>query len=193
MKKKKDENLKFWIFVVLVIIVIIAVVSFIFYNRDEEVAIIEEYVPQEEISSEQERQTIVSIYCNNKQTNTLMPEARLIDVKELAVNPYLTLMNMVIAAPKNPNLESAIPEGTQVINVDVEKEIAYVNLSEEFVNNHKGGAEEEAKTIYAIVNTLTELNEINGVRILIAGEENKAFSDGAINFKENFVRLEGED
>ena len=190
MKNKKIKN---WVWIVGIIVILGICLLYVFLGRDKEVAIIEEYTPQEEISDQQQRQTIVSIYCINRQTNTLMPEARLIDVKDLATNPYLTLMKLLTNTPKNSNLESAIPEGTQIISVEVNKEIAYINLSSEFVDNHKGGAEEEAKTIYAIVNTLTELNEINGIRILINGEENKAFNDGAINFKDNFVRLDGDD
>lgn len=188
----KTIKKKWWIWLIIIALIAIGIITFIFYNRDKEVAIIEEYVPQEEISQEQERQTIVSIYYNNKQTNTLMPEARLIDVKELANNPYSVLINLLINEPKSNKLESAIPQGTSLINVEVKKEIAYVNLSEEFIQNSKGGAEEEAKSVYAIVNTLTELNEVNAVRILIAGEDGKEFNDGAINFKENFVRIENE-
>ena len=186
----KEGKKKWWIIAVVIILLLIGIFTFIFYNREEEVAIIEEYTPQEEISEEQERQTIVSVYYNNKQTNTLMPEARLIDVKELNNNPYAVLINLAINEPKNDKLESAIPQGTNLINVEVKKEVAYVNLSQEFINNSKGGAEAESKSIYAIVNTLTELNEINAVRRLIAGEENKECTDGEMNFKENFVRIE---
>lgn len=189
----KSIKRKWLILVLLIIFIIIGIIIYIFLNKDKDVAIIEEYVPQEEISEEQERQTIVSVYYNNKQTNTLMPEARLIDVKELAKEPYTVLINLLINEPKSDKLESAIPEGTTLINVEVKKEVAYVNLSPEFINNHKGGAEAEAKSVYSIVNTLTELNEVNAVRILIAGEENKEFNDGAINFRENFVRLEKEE
>lgn len=188
----KNGKKKLWLILILAFLIIIGVIVFIFCNRDEEVAIIEEYTPQEEISDEQQRQTIVSIYYNNKQTNTLMPEARLIDVKALNDNPYTVLINLAINEPKNDKLESAIPEGTNLISVEVKKEVAYVNLSEEFINNNKGGAEAEAKSVYAIVNTLTELNEVNSVRILIAGEENREFNDGAINFKDNFVRIEND-
>lgn len=133
---------------------------------------------------------MVSIYYCNKETNTLMPEARLIDLKELMNNPYVTLINLAINSPKNEKLESAIPEGTQVIKIELKKDTAYVDLSSEFIDNHQGGAANEALSVYAIVNTLTELNEINSVKILINGEENKACADDAVSFKEPFVRLE---
>ena len=68
------------------------------------------------------------------------------------------------------------------------KSILPVNFSEEFINNHKGGKDEEEKTMETIVNTLTELTEVNEIKILINGEENRAFNDGEINFNENFIR-----
>ena len=187
---KKDNKIKGIVIVAIVLLIMIGIIIFLFWGKEEEVEFIEEYTPQQEISQEQERQTIVSIYYNNKETNTLMPEARLIDVKELAKNPYVVLLNLAIQKPKSDKLESAIPEGTQVISVEVKQDIAYVNLSSEFIENHQGGAEKEAESVYAIVNTLTELNEVNSIRILIEGEENKAFTDNIINFKENFVRLD---
>ena len=50
--------------------------------------------------------------------------------------------------------------------------------------------EEEQNTINSIVNTLTELTEVNSIKILINGEENKSFNDGEIDFTQNFTRNE---
>lgn len=63
-----------------------------------------------------------------------------------------------------------------------------LDLSENFINNHPGGAELESATIYSIVNTLTELTEVNSVKFLINGEENRGFNDNAITFNNPFVR-----
>ena len=63
-----------------------------------------------------------------------------------------------------------------------------IDFFEGFIKNHSGGLDEESKTVYSIVNTLTELIEVDGVKILINGEEGKAFLDEAISFKEVFVR-----
>lgn len=50
----------------------------------------------------------------------------------------------------------------------------------------------ENMTIYSIVNTLTELNEVNSVKILINGREDQSFKDNKINFKNAFMRVEHE-
>ena len=65
----------------------------------------------------------------------------------------------------------------------------FIDFSKEFIENHPGGMEEEKNTVYSIVNTVTELTEVNGVKILIDNEENKAFSDNSINFNEVFLRI----
>ena len=46
----------------------------------------------------------------------------------------------------------------------------------------------ESNTIYSIVNTLTQLNEIDSIKILIEGQENQAFKDNQIKFNETFVK-----
>ena len=177
--------------ILIIIIVILGVCSYIIYNKiqkNKEISDISEYIPEEEITQEQLRQTIVSLYFNSKDTNTLMPEGRTIDVKELTKDPYLTLINLLIEGPKNEKLEKVIPEGTKVNKVELKNNIVYVDFSSEFVHNHVGGAEKESKTIYSIVNTLTQLNEVEAVKILINGEEGKAFNDNEIKFTESFVK-----
>ncbi len=180
------------VFMIIAIILIIAIAgiggySLIKNNDKKEVSEIE---PGEEISQEQMRQTIVALYYQNKQTKQLMPEGRIIDAKELLTDPYATLVKLLIEPPKSDKLKSAIPEGTRVLKAELKGDMVYLDLSKEFIDKHQGGQEEENTSIYAIVNTLTELNEVNSVKILINGKENQAFKDEKINFKNAFIRIE---
>ena len=181
-------NKKIICIVVLVIIIFIIVGGILWLNRNKNENKIEEYTPVEEITDEQYRQTIVSLYFNSKETNMLVPEARSVDVKEITKEPYLKLVDLLIQGTKSEKLENVIPEGTKVNSAKIKDNIVYVDLSKEFIENHKGGAEEESKTIYSIVNTLTQLNEVDGIKIIIDGEENKEFKDKYINFSNVFVR-----
>ena len=163
--------------VVIAIILIIAIiigVYFIIKNREENNEITE-YIPEQEITDEQLRQTIVSLYFKNE--NGLMPEARLVDVKELINNPYEKIMNMLLEGPKNENLQKTIPGGTKINSIEKQGEILILDFSEEFISNHSGGEQEEKLTLQSIVKTVTELTEINGIKIKINGEENKEFKD----------------
>lgn len=173
------------------VIIIIVLISFTilgvynFFIKDTKNNI-EEYIPEEEISEDQMRQTIVSLYF--KSENIVVPEARLIDVKELLNNPYEQILKMLLEGPKSSNLEKTIPEGTKINKIQKEGDNLNIDFSEEFINNHRGGEIEERITINSIINTLTELTEINGVKILINGEENKEFKDGKIKFNQIFER-----
>ena len=171
----------------LIILIVIGIIMCFTLNKKQETKE-EEYEPEKEISEEQERQTMVTLYFVNKNTRSLEPEARLIDVKTLVERPYEELINLLISTPKNTNLESAIPEGTILLGAEINGNTLIINFSEEFINNHKGGREEEEKTIESLVNTLTELTEVNEIKILINGEENRGFNDKEINFEEVFIR-----
>jgi len=178
-------NGKRLIIVMLILLIIGGVIFFCTRNRQEEV-VQGEITPEEEISEEQERKTMISLYF--KQTGELTNENRMIDVKVLAENPYKALVEMLIEGPKTEKLQSTIPDGTRINDISINGECIHIDLSKEFINNHEGGLDNESKTIYSIVNTLTELNEVNFVRIFIDGEENLGFQDGNMNFQENFQR-----
>ena len=178
------------VIIVIISIIIIAIIIFGVYffikekniQKDE----ITDYTPEEEISDNQMRQTMISLYF--KSDNVLIPEARLIDVKELINNPYEKVLNMLIEGPKNEKLEKTIPEGTKINKIEKEGENLIIDFSKEFILNHKDGEEEEKMTIKSIVKTVTELTEINGIKIKIDGEENKKFKDGKIEFNKIFNR-----
>jgi len=180
-----DKKRVIIVFVIIFLIVLsILGVYHLFIKEDENQ--ITEYTPQEEISEEQMRQTIISLYYLNGEQ--LLPEARMIDVKELIENPYQKILNLLIEGPKNENLKNTIPQGTKINKIEKQGENLIIDFSKQFIENHEGGEEKEKLTIKAIVNTVTELTEINGIKILIDGEENKNFKDEKINFKNIFTR-----
>lgn len=184
------KNKKTIILIVVLLIFIGFIIFWVMNHKEQETNNnnFTEYTPQEEISNTQLRQTLVTLYFKNKETGEITPEARTIDSKILLNNPYNELINLLIEGPKNESLEKLIPEGTKLNNVNIQKGIVCIDFSEEFTNVENLGAEEENKIIYSIVNTLTELTEVSGVKILINGEENKKFSEEGLKFNEIFVR-----
>lgn len=179
------------ILIILILIIVLGVAGYLIYRKTQENGQeneITEYVPEEEITVSGLRQTLVSLYFNQKDTNTLIPEARSIDVKELSKDPYNTLMKLLLEGPKNEKLEKVIPEGTKINKIELKNNTIYLDLSKEFIENHTGGAEAESRTVYSIVNTLTQLNEVEAVKILIDGKEDACFKDNFINLKDPFVK-----
>lgn len=185
MKNKKT------LIILIIIIIILGIIGYYIYykiNQSKQQQEIIEYVPEEEITTSQLRKAIVSLYFNQKDTNQLVPEARAIDVKELTKDPYNTLVKLLIEGPKNDKLEKLIPEGTKINKIEIEKGILKLDLSQEFIDNHKEGIEAESRTIYSIVNTLSSLNEVEAVQILINGKEDVSFKDSQVSLKDPFVK-----
>ena len=178
--------------IIVLILVGVGIWYFFFYNQNTQ-SEENQIIPEEEISEDQMRQTIVSLYFYNNDTKSLASEGRLIDVKELLENPYKRLMELLIEGPQNANLSKTIPDGTKVNKAEIKGDILYLDLSKEFIENHAGGEEAESATIYSIVNTMTNLTEVNAVKILIDGEENKSFKDNKIKFDDPFVVITEED
>lgn len=171
--------------IIIVLVIAISITGILLWsNRSKNM---EENViqPQEEITDEQMRTALVTLYYMNKEIKELTPEGKMIDVKKLLADPYETLINLLIEQPKNEKLQSAIPNGTKVLGAELKGDVVYLDLSNEFIENN---SVEEKTIINAIVNTLTELNEVNGVKILINGQENKEFKGGKVNFKDTFTR-----
>lgn len=171
------ENKVFIIFGVLLIAILIGGYFGIkFVKNKEEETTVTEYTPEEEISQEQLRRTIVSLYFLSKENNVLVPEARLIDIKEIINTPYEKLVNLLIEGPKNEKNKKIIPENTKLLKTYLEGDCVTLDFSSEFLNYNKEDEKEKNNLINSLVNTLTELTEVNRVKILINGEINEEFS-----------------
>lgn len=171
---------KMFILKVIIIIAIISILAIlIVLNFSTEVVenvenetVIE---PEEEISEEQMRQTAITLYFEDKESMQLVTEEKKVDAKDLVDNPYLYIVNLLILGPDGENLQNPIPEGTKLNKAELNGDCVTVDLSKDFLNSSGTNA------IYAIVNSLTELKEVNSVKFLIDGEEQD-------NMKETFVR-----
>ena len=174
MKKNKKR-----LITIIVLIIIISVAFFIFKNvsieknngEDE----YQDYTPQEEISEEQLRQTKVVLYFANSETGELESEIKIIDANTLLENPCKELMSLLIKGPQSSNLKRLIPEGTNLHDVKLENSCAIINVSNEFLNYES--EENKIKIINSIMNTLTNLKEVDSVKFLINGEQNEKLSE----------------
>lgn len=183
------KNKKTMIIIIIILCVLALGFISIFFVKDKKEEVVE-ILPEEEISDEQLRQTMVSLYYENKETKKLMPEARLVDVKLLINEPYKLLIDLLMEEPKNSSLRTVIPRNVTVNKLELNSDVLYIDFSKEFIENHEGGLENEKNTIYSIVNTLTELTEINGIKILIDNKEDMSFIDEQIKFDKVFTKEE---
>ena len=172
MKKNKKK-------IIAIIVLILIIIGGIFiYNNvsiENKVDEYQDYTPQEEISEEQMRQTKVILFFANCETGELESETKIVDANLLINEPYKEMMNWLISGPQSSSLKKLIPDGTAMHDIRVEKSCAIINLSKEFLNYETN--ENKLKIINSIVNTLTNLKEINSVKFLINGEENENLNE----------------
>ncbi len=129
----------------------------------------------------------ISLYFAGPNADQLIRELRSV---ELAADEKIEerVVKELIKGPTVNGVHKTIPVNTRLIRVDVNNDLASVNLSDSFVKDHWGGSTGELMTIYSIVNSLTDLDHIRRVKFLIDGEEKKVFSHYSLN--EIFVRDE---
>ena len=165
--------------IISIIICIIIILGIYFIYKNIEIKKVEDeyqdYTPEEEISDSQTRQTKIILYFENIETGELETEIKLIDANLLIKNPYKELIDLLIKGPQSSNLKKLIPDGTKLNDVNIEKNCAIINFSEEFLNYEN--EEKKLKIINSIVNTLTNLKEINSVSFLINGEKNEKLNE----------------
>ena len=81
------------------------------------------------------------------------------------------VMEQLIAGPAADDQLPTIPEGTELLGLTVDGNgVCTVDLSEEFLLNRPNTGFLERMTVLSIVNSLTELESIKSVQILVAGE-----------------------
>lgn len=185
----KNKKLVMYVSIILIMTILIGVGYFIYSNiKNRNGEIISEYIPQEEITEKQLRKTVVTLYFLDSEKYKLVPEARQIDSKELVKDPYKMLINLLIEGPKNERLIKLIPEETKLISTEIKDNVLFINFSKEFIKEQNLGKEQEELILKSIVNTVTELTEINKVAFLIEGEKNKGFPDNGVIFDKLFIR-----
>ena len=181
--KKKKNNLK--IIFTLIVFALIIIFSYIIFNKFivpawekyKGMPVVSKEVPYKEEERKEvqpvptEEMVEVTLYFSDSQAMYLVPEKRKIpQTSSLARQAVIEL----IKGPENSDLYSTIPEGTQINEIYIADDIAYIDLSEEIFKNHPGGSSGELMTVYSIVNTLTEIPPIKGVQILVGGNERES-------------------
>ena len=155
------------IILLVIVALVLLVMQFIEINPENQIS--EEYTPQQEISEEDLRNTIVTLYFQEKENGALVQEGRLIDVKLLLQNPYETMIQMLILGPEASSYQKLIPEGTMLNKVELKADVLEIEFTKDFLNFtddiHK------QKTFDSIKNTVTSLSEVNNIKIFVEGEE----------------------
>jgi germination protein M len=140
--------------------------------------------------------TQIRLYFANEDNTKLKLEIRYIPMSEArksVSNLANTIVTELINGPaKDSALKPTIPKEAKLaskVKVDVESKTATVDFNKAFKDKHPGGKDAERLTIYSIVNSLTELKEVEKVRFTINGKKQAEFK-GNFQFNVSFPRTE---
>ena len=134
-----------------------------------------EVQPEEEVPETSNYETNIKLFLIDPTSGILTGEDVVLDARELVDNPYKYIINLLINPPDSLKVESAIPKGTKINNCVMNKGVLTVDLSNDFLNSSG------TNSIYSIVNTMSQFNEIDSVIFRINGEEND-------QLKEKFIK-----
>ena len=130
---------------------------------------------------------VITLYFPDEQAMYVVPEQREVS-KDKPIAEII--VEELMKGPKTPGLEpTTIPHGARLLSVEIKDKTAYVNFSSELVEKHVGGSTGEMMTILPIVNSLTEIPEVEKVQFLVEGKKVKTLA-GHITFDEAFERSE---
>lgn len=110
----------------------------------------------------------IRVYFSTEDANYLRLEEREIDQEK---DLYFQIFEELKAGPESSELGETIPEGSQLLDYEIDGELIILNFNRALKDNHWGGSTGELLSVYSIVNSYTSLEEIKNVRILIEGEE----------------------
>lgn len=173
------KNKKILFLLVGVLIIILITLFFIIKNfKIEDTDDLTDYTPQEEISSSGLRETIVTLYFVDNSTGELKSTGKHIDSVQLIENPYQKLVELLLESPQEENTTSIFPTNTQILNASLTEDCAVLNFSNELLSFTDDT--QKFNIINGLLNTLTTLNEVNSIKILV----NDTLPDG---FEEKYT------
>ena len=166
------SNKKIMMYLIIIFLILfISIIGVLITKNNKKNNSIEEYTPLEEITEEQLRKTNITLYFYDPITEDLATEIRQIDSKDLLQNPEKILVEALINGPQiNKDLINLFPENINLLDSKIEKGILYLNFSDNIFDDDNLSEEKNILLKESIIKTLSQLNEINEIKILINGQ-----------------------
>ena len=127
-----------------------------------------------------EEESNITLYFSDLNAEYLVKEIRRIQVARGESLEKL-IVSELIRGPKSQNAGRTIPQETKIRSVETKDRVCFVNLSSEFVSKNNVGTSAELLTIYSIVDSLTELSNVDKVQFLIEGEKKDVYHHMVFN------------
>lgn len=135
--------------------------------------------------------TELTLYFANETGDKLVPETREV-VHNINTSLERLIVEELIEGPTKEGCYATLPSNTKLLNVTVNENICYLNFDGAFLDNKMEG--EKDIPIYSIVNSLSEMANVNQVQITVNGSNKVMFRD-VISlenlFERNMEKMEG--
>ena len=119
--------------------------------------------------------TVVKLYFPDSSGRYLVEEVRSEVFESEAEVPEYVLQQL-IAGPREEEHQSTLPAQTHLLYLRLNDGVCTVNLSLEFVRNAPQTQLQARLTVLSVVNSLTELPQVESVRFLCAGESIREYA-----------------
>lgn len=118
--------------------------------------------------------TTLTLYFANEEGNMLISEKREVEYHSNISLEKIVMEQLLLGPEKNGSYPVVNPQ-TDVVSVTVKDGICYLNLSRDFLTQVYNVTPDV--TIYAIINSLVELANVNKVQILVEGETDVLYNE----------------
>lgn len=110
----------------------------------------------------------MKLYFIDPQLGLLVSEDRTVSI----VNNKLveSVVKALQAGPKNKRLVTPVKQNVRVESVTIEEKLCYINFSKAFIEEEQWTGDGNKLLLTAIVNTLTELEQVQSVQFLVEGK-----------------------
>lgn len=112
----------------------------------------------------------IILYFASKDISTLVKEIHTIKITDKQpIEQYI--ISELIAGPLNKDLQPTLTTDTALISAETKDGVCYVNFKSGFLDKNSGSEQKTRLALYSIVNSLTELENVHQVQILIDGKK----------------------
>ena len=142
-----------------------------------------------DVPAETTEYAILKLYFTNADGTDFQIEDRVVEVNANQAREK-TILEQLIAGPLEKGYYPTVSADTKIRDVTTKKDgICYVNLSQDFLTKTATANINDVVTVYSIVNSLCELEEVDKVQFLMEGEKIEDYK-GVLDFSTPFTAVE---
>jgi len=142
-----------------------------------------------DVPAETTEYAILKLYFTNADGTDFQIEDRVVEVNANQAREK-TILEQLIAGPLEKGYYPTVSADTKIRDVTTTKDgICYVNLSQDFLTKTATANINDVVTVYSIVNSLCELEEVDKVQFLMEGEKIEDYK-GVLDFSTHFTAVE---